>query len=109
MSRLNDAKPADWDSVHAAMYLRNRPHGTELTFGEHKEAKALDTQVGGSHYQHFPIQPVEFSIANGLGFCEGNVIKYVCRYKMKGGKEDLLKAKHYIELLMESEDAKRST
>jgi hypothetical protein len=48
------------------------------------------------------IQPVEFIQANDIGFCAGNVIKYICRYNSKGGKADLEKAKHYIDLLMES-------
>jgi hypothetical protein len=64
---------------------------------------ALKKEVGGTHYKDMPIQPIEFIIKNRLGFCVGNVIKYVCRYKAKNGKEDLLKAKHYIDLLMEFE------
>ena len=62
---------------------------------------ALDKQEGGDHYKCFTIQPVEFITKNNLGFCEGNVIKYVCRHKMKNGLEDLRKAKHYLELLAE--------
>ena len=64
---------------------------------------AFRKQVGGNHYKLYAIQPVEFIQRNGLGFCEGNVIKYICRYKQKGGLEDLKKAKHYIELLAEFE------
>ena len=68
---------------------------------------ALDTQVGGGHYKDKAIQPVEYIHANNLGFCEGNVIKYVTRWKDKAGIADLEKAKHYIELLMDFEyDAK---
>lgn len=67
--------------------------------------EALNQQIGGSHYKDMPIQPVEFILANNLGFCVGNCIKYLCRYKNKNGKEDLLKAKHYIELLIEAEYA----
>lgn len=62
---------------------------------------ALDEQIGGSHYKDFKIQPVEFIHHNGIDFLSGNVIKYVCRYKSKGGLNDLEKAKHYIELLIE--------
>ena len=62
----------------------------------------LERQVGGSHYD-MAIQPVEFIHRNGLGFCAGNAIKYLCRYKRKNGKEDLLKARHYIDLLIEME------
>jgi hypothetical protein len=62
---------------------------------------ALDEQIGGSHYKDFKIQPVEFIHRNGIDFLSGNVIKYVCRWKSKGGLNDLEKAKHYIELLIE--------
>ena len=66
-----------------------------------KDNNALDTQIGGNHYKDMKIQPVEFILANGLGFCEGNVIKYISRYKNKNGIEDLEKVKHYVELLID--------
>ncbi len=62
---------------------------------------ALRRQIGGDHYRETAIQPIEYVLSNGLGFCEGNVIKYVSRWKTKGGVEDLLKAKHYLEFLIE--------
>lgn len=63
---------------------------------------ALDRQVGGEHYKdgRGGIQPVEFIERNGLPFCMGNVIKYLYRWKLKGGKVDLDKAIHYCELAM---------
>lgn len=62
----------------------------------------LDTsQVGGDHYQKHAIQPWEYAEINKLSFLEGNVVKYITRYKDKGGKEDLEKAKHCIDLLLE--------
>lgn len=64
---------------------------------------ASSKQVAGNHYREFAIQPSEFIHRNGIGFLEGNVIKYLCRYKKKNGKQDLEKAKHYIELLIEWE------
>ena len=64
---------------------------------------ALDTQIGGTHYKNFAIEPIEFIHKNGIGFCEGNAIKYLVRWREKGGKQDLLKAKHYIDLLIELE------
>lgn len=64
---------------------------------------ALDTQVGGGHYKDMVIQPIEFIQKNKLNFCEGNVIKYICRHKSKNGIEDLKKVKHYIDLLIELE------
>lgn len=60
----------------------------------------LSEQVGGGHYKGMKIQPVEFILANELGFCEGNAIKYICRYKQKGGVEDLKKVIHYAQLLI---------
>ena len=56
-------------------------------------------QIGGSHYLKMKIQPSEFANKNNLPFAEGNAIKYICRHKYKGGKEDLEKAKHYIEMI----------
>jgi hypothetical protein len=64
---------------------------------------ALDVQVAGDHYKNQTIQPVEYIHANGIGFFEGNVIKYVTRWKSKGGIKDLEKAKHYLEMLIELE------
>ena len=60
-------------------------------------------QEGGTHYMSWPIQPIEFITKNRLGFCEGNIIKYTCRHGLKNGREDLLKAKHYLDLLIEQE------
>lgn len=59
------------------------------------------TQIGGTHYKGFAIDPARFCIENGLGFAEGSAVKYVCRWKLKGGLEDLRKAKHYIDMLLE--------
>ena len=63
-------------------------------------SQAIKTQVGGGHYKALKIQPVEYIHANGIGYFEGNVIKYVTRWRAKGGIEDLRKARHYIELLI---------
>ena len=64
--------------------------------------KATDTQVGGSHYTSMTIQPLEFIMANQMAYCEANVIKYISRWRNKNGVEDLLKAQHYIELLIQA-------
>ena len=64
--------------------------------------KSYKKQVGGSHYKKYKIQPVEFIVKNNIGFCEGNIIKYILRFKDKGGIADLEKAKHYIELLIDT-------
>lgn len=62
---------------------------------------AKDRQEGGSHYRDCAIQPIDYILGNGLGFAEGNVVKYVTRWKTKGGVEDLRKARHYLDLLIE--------
>lgn len=67
---------------------------------------ALDTQVGGSHYKDMKIQPMEFSMANGLDACQHSIIKYVSRFRVKNGIADLEKAKHCIDLLIDFEKAK---
>ena len=63
-----------------------------------KDAFPQDKQIGGNHYQHYLIQPYEFISKNELTFFQGNVIKYVCRYKRKGGAEDIKKIIHYCQL-----------
>ena len=65
---------------------------------------ALKEQVGGDHYSKLAIQPVEYINANKLNYLQGNVIKYVTRYKDKNGLQDLEKAKHYIDMLIELEE-----
>ena len=62
---------------------------------------AYDKQVGGSHYKNMKIQPSEFINKNNLLFAEGNAIKYICRHKHKGERQDLEKAKHYIDMILE--------
>jgi hypothetical protein len=64
---------------------------------------ALATQVGGGHYKDMAIQPVEFIHKNDIGFIEGCAIKYLCRWRSKNGVEDLMKARHFIDMLIEME------
>ena len=68
-----------------------------------EEATALQKQVNGSHYVDMAIQPIEFITANELDFLQGNIIKYVCRHKKKNGADDIKKAIHYCELLLQME------
>ena len=74
---------------------------TEMYMEE--EVTALQKQVGGAHYAEMAIQPIEFITANELSFLEGNIIKYVCRHKKKNGADDIKKAMHYCELLLQME------
>ncbi len=62
---------------------------------------AMQNQVGGDHYRKMAIQPIEYILANDLGFVEGAVIKCVSRWKEKGGIEDLEKARHLLAMLIE--------
>lgn len=64
---------------------------------------ALSVQIGGDHYQKLKIQPMEYSMANRLDACQHTAIKYVIRFRDKGGKEDLLKAIHTIKMLIKFE------
>jgi hypothetical protein len=68
-----------------------------------EQVTALDRQEGGSHYKDCAIQPVEFIMANKLSFLEGCVIKRVCRHRNKNGAEDLRKAIHELELMLQLE------
>jgi hypothetical protein len=65
---------------------------------------ALDKQEGGTHYKDLAIQPVEYIQKNNLSYLQGNVIKYITRYNKKNSPiDDLNKAKHYIDLILELE------
>lgn len=68
-----------------------------------RRESASKTQVGGSHYAEFAIQPSEYIHRNGLGWCEGNAVKYITRHRRKGGRQDVEKAIHYLQLLLEWE------
>jgi hypothetical protein len=71
--------------------------------GTRCKQSALDRQVSGSHYKDKGIQPIVYIHENNLGFCAGNVVKYITRYKEKNGAEDIRKAIHYCQLLLELE------
>ena len=62
---------------------------------------SLEKQVGGKHYRGMKIQPAEFINENELLFAEGNAIKYICRHAAKGKEEDVKKAIHYLEMILE--------
>tara|TARA_R100001591_G_scaffold3818_3_gene8987 strand:+ start:712 stop:954 length:243 start_codon:yes stop_codon:yes gene_type:complete len=63
--------------------------------------KSLEEQVGGKHYRSMKIQPAQFINENKLLFAEGNAIKYICRHSMKGKRQDIEKAMHYLEMILE--------
>lgn len=68
---------------------------------------ALEHQEGGDHYKGFAIQPWEYTHANELQWAEGEVVKYVTRWRLKGGLGDLRKARHILELLIEAEQKEK--
>jgi hypothetical protein len=69
---------------------------------------ALDVQIGGDHYKKLRIQPMEYSMANNLDACQHTAIKYITRFRDKGGVADLEKAKHVIDMLIEFEQKSKS-
>jgi hypothetical protein len=107
---VDNAHKADWIREMNAMEhdcdevrKDNRFNLTGWPYEVEEPAKPYSQQIGGSHYSKYAIQPTDYIIKNKLNFCEGNVIKYVTRWRDKGGKDDLLKAKHYIDMLIETE------
>jgi Protein of unknwon function (DUF3310) len=74
----------------------------------HIEQDPLATQIGGGHYKSFNIQPIQFILANSIPFIEGNIIKYLCRWKTKNGLQDLQKARHYLDILIAEENNRLS-
>ena len=63
--------------------------------------KTFFKQVGGKHYKTMKIQPSVFINENNIPFAEGNAIKYICRHQSKGGLQDIEKAIHYLEMIIE--------
>ena len=115
----NPKAPYDFTQGEWEDYKKNYPN---LSWGEYKQMKEWDVEnrmakvsnkkysfieaynnpIDPDHY-YFEIEPWDFIHANKLDFAQGNVIKYICRYKNKNGIEDLKKAKQYIEMLIEKE------
>jgi hypothetical protein len=73
----------------------------ETTRKHIQELKANDVQVAGTHYKGKAVQPWDYIVGNNLGYLEGNIVKYVSRWKDKGGVDDLKKARHYLDKLIE--------
>ena len=103
MKRWNERIHSDDKESHA-------DHGVKpLTFDDGPMASEpvskspLSTQIGGDHYTKLTIQPVQYSMKNGLDALQHTVIKYVTRFRDKNGIEDLEKAKHCIDMLIEFE------
>jgi len=93
-----DFKAGDWRVVDE---LPEHPMNVMEWHATAPKEGVLDTQIGGSHYKDMKIQPVEFIVANDIPYREGGAIKYICRHKNKNGVEDLKKAVHYLEMIIE--------
>jgi len=102
-SYLDTKYPGWWDR-----YTEEYEALKKRLLGEEPAAAATETQIGGTHYKDFAIQPAEFITRNRIGFLPGCVIKRMCRYQKKNGLEDLRKAIHEIELMIELEYGKES-
>lgn len=74
---------------------------TGVTQIERNAIAASAKQIGGDHYKDFAIQPSEFIYKNNIEWLEGNAIKYICRHRLKGGAQDIKKAIHYLQLILE--------
>jgi hypothetical protein len=89
------------ESVACAFYYCFMQHQKREKENE-MSMQALNRQVAGTHYKGIMIEPAEYILTNNLPWAEGNVIKYVTRHGEKGGATDLLKAKHYIDMILEN-------
>ena len=69
-----------------------------------KRPSPMEVQIGGDHYKKLEIQPMEYSMRNKLDACQHTAIKYISRFRDKGGIEDLVKAKHVIDMLIAFEE-----
>jgi hypothetical protein len=100
---MNNHDKGCWCSLCQQEWKTSRG-ATRQQIGEQlDEDRALKQQVGGDHYRRLKIQPVEYIIANGIGFLAGNIIKYASRHAYKGGADDIRKIKHYCDLILEFE------
>ena len=97
------ASKGEWRRLQTEMSAIERLKNTRQSEQEKTTMNELKIQIGGNHYKSMNIQPIEFIYQNSIPYHEANVIKYVCRHKSKNGKQDLLKARHYIDLLIAAE------
>lgn len=85
------------DGLHSRAEFQEVEDGSMMALGE---------QVGGDHYKDMKIQPFEYALANEIPYVEGTIIKYVSRWRKKGGLEDLKKARHALDVLIEFESVR---
>lgn len=114
MSICDDATEEQWNDL-SRWYQKNWMNNVttvENCLSSHQGSRAITNesnvitpaskfQEGGAHYKRCPIQPWDYTIANDLDYCQGSIIKYVTRWKDKGGIEDLRKARHFLDKYIE--------
>ena len=105
LANRNDYDEAYWKN-QAEGNKRMRGDLDAMPLGGPLTSNALGKQIDGGHYKDLKIQPIEYIHANNIPFSEGCAIKYLTRWRSKGGIKDLEKAKHFIELLIELESRK---
>jgi hypothetical protein len=98
---IDNATPKEWDSLNQVAKDFNIGTLTGRYTTKDEYSKASSKQVGGTHYKGFEIQPAEFCYKNNIPYLEATAIKYLCRWREKGGVQDLDKAIHFIEMLKE--------
>jgi hypothetical protein len=101
MGNLEQELIDDHNEDKAYQAMLESVHNSLANKVEEASISMFDKQHGGSHYSSMKIQPMEFALANNLNYGQANAIKYICRYENKNGLEDLKKAIHCIELLIE--------
>lgn len=101
MTKFLDEPLIDNSQVIEKFMFVTKPNPNYLDTYSDTVEPASKVQIGGDHYKHKPMQPEDFSYVNKLGWHEGEIVKYVTRWKDKNGLEDLQKARHVIELLIE--------
>ena len=97
-----DLKP-EWLKSAKTKNMEEQAYNAASYIADEHEVNPMEIQVGGGHYKKCKIQPVEYIHANGLDFFQGNIVKYITRFRDKGGKADLEKIKHYCDIIISLE------
>jgi Protein of unknwon function (DUF3310) len=105
VSDSNGSTSNGWHVKHFKLTPKSKAQVKAQAKTKDDPATVLGTQVGGSHYTDCAIQPIEYIWANKLGFSEGNIVKYITRWRTKGGIKDLKKMVHHGNLLIERAEA----
>lgn len=89
--------------INTGMLADGRISTAHDYYAPRPDPKPSESQIGGSHYKNYAIQPAEYCQRNQLNWCESNIVKYATRHRQKHGAEDIKKIIHYAQLLLEWE------